>query len=94
MSDTDQRHQEQTTPPRGNQAIEIKDDTGSVKTLNEYEEREIQNEHEITSNTATIAAVANYLNLPENEEFQKYYEYTVDYRAVSNNFIAKFRLKR
>ena len=38
--------------------------------------------------------MANYLNLPENEEFSKYYEYTVDYRAVSNNFIAKFRLKR
>ena len=39
-------------------------------------------------------AVANYLNLPENEEFSKYYEYTVDYRPANTNFIAKFRLKR
>jgi len=93
MSDTEQQQQEATTPPH-NPAIDVKDDTGSVKTLNEYEEREIPNEEEITSNTATIAAVANYLNLPENEEFSKYYEYTVDYRAISNNFIAKFRLKR
>lgn len=92
MSDTEQ-HQESLTPPR-NPAIDVEDEAGSIKTLNEYEEREIANDHEITSNTATIAAVANYLNLPENEEFSKYYEYTVDYRAVSNNFIAKFRLKR
>ena len=63
MSDTDQQNQELS------QQIEIRDETGSVKTLNEFEEREIPNENEITSNTATIAAVANYLNLPENEEF-------------------------
>ena len=63
MSDTDQQNQEQL------QQIEIRDETGSVKTLNEFEEREIPHENEITSNSATIAAVANYLNLPENEEF-------------------------
>jgi len=67
MSDTDQHNQEQNaSPPRG---IEVVDETGSVKTLNEFEEREIPNENEITSNTGTITAVANYLNLPENEEF-------------------------
>jgi hypothetical protein len=67
MSDTDhQNHEQIASPPRG---IEVIDETGSVKTLAEFEEREIPNANEITSNTGTITAVANYLNLPENEEF-------------------------
>ena len=42
MSDTDQQNQEQiATPQRG---IDIIDEEGSVKTLNEFEEREIPNE--------------------------------------------------
>ena len=52
------------------------DDNGQ---LNEFEEVEIQNDVEITSNHATVVAVTNYLNQPENEEFARAYEYTVDH---------------
>lgn len=64
--------------------------------LNEFEDVEIPNDVEITSNHATVVAVTNYLNQPENEEFARLYEYTVDHQKLegSNNFIAKFRLKR
>ena len=47
--------------------------------LNEFEEVEIPNDVEITSNHATVVAVTNYLNQPENEEFARCYEYTVDH---------------
>jgi hypothetical protein len=64
--------------------------------LNEFEEVEIPNDVEITSNHATVVAVTNYLNQPENEEFARCYEYTVDHQKLegTTNFIAKFRLKR
>ena len=38
--------------------------------------------------------MANYLKLPENLEFSKFYEYTVDYKAVNEAFLARFRLKK
>lgn len=55
------------------------DNENDNQQLNEFEEVEIENDVEITSNHATVVAVTNYLNQPENEEFARAYEYTVDH---------------
>ena len=39
--------------------------------LDEYVEMEIPNMIEVTSNHATVLAVANFLNMEENEEFAR-----------------------
>lgn len=67
--------------------------------LNEELELEIPNDQEITNDYVTVMAVSNFLNLPENEELAKNYDYTVEYLELDeqeegqHNFIAKFKLK-
>ena len=52
-----------------NQNEQFEDENDQYFQEDEYVEVEIPNDIEITSNHATIIAVNNFINKPENEEF-------------------------
>ena len=54
-------------------------DENNLRKLNEELELEIPNDKEITNDYVTVMAVSDFLNLEENEELAKQYEYTVEY---------------
>jgi hypothetical protein len=96
MSTIEQRRDDGESQNYNDQYFGGEEEMDQMDEYPEYVEMEIPNNIEITSNHATVLAVANFLNQEGNEDFANKYEYTVEHRPSDNgnNFIAIFRLKR